>query len=445
MAPTLVDRLRAVAAESRLFPEPGTAVLAVSGGADSTALLDLIWRLRQELGLAPLVAHADHGIRPDSARVAEQVSELARRRYGLECVTEPLHLGAGASETRARAARYRFLRRVQAARGARYLLTAHHADDQIETVLLRLLRGSAPAGLAGIPQRGPGGLVRPLLGFRRRELLDHVKAAGLPFHEDPANLDTRHVRSWVRACLLPLVGERLGEGGVHSLLRVAAFAREEVGAWDRVLDRLPGLVLDWREGRFAVARGVLGGYDNVLAARVLRAAARRSGMRLLPAAAARLAGFAAAGRSGGRLALGEGLEAEIAFDRLLVSRGQPEPEERTLNGGAGETRFGAFRLRWRAEAAPQVVPRGGWSTWIVPGELAVRPPRPGDRLAPLLGVGRRRVVRVLMEARVARRDRRGYPVLVRGAEVVWVPGICRAQAAVPAPGLPAVRVDVEPG
>src|SRR5437762_8160671 len=205
----LLSRLRDHLARRRLFAAGGTAVVAVSGGPDSVALLDLVHSLAPELGLALVVAHADHGIQADSSSVGQAVAALASR-YGLPFELGELHLGPDATETAARRARYAWLREVQRRRGAPYLVTAHHRDDQVETVVLRALRGSAPAGLAGIARRGRGGLVRPLLPFTRRELVEYATARGLPVHDDPANRDPRHLRSWVRATLLPLLSERLG-------------------------------------------------------------------------------------------------------------------------------------------------------------------------------------------------------------------------------------------
>jgi len=299
----LLERLRAHLAASRLFAAPGLAVLAVSGGGDSLALLDLLAALAPELGLDLVVAHADHGILPGSADVARRVSALARERYALETVTAALSLGPAASETRARLARYRFLRAVQAERRARYLVTAHHADDQVETVLLRVLRGSGPAGLSGMEAVGARGLVRPLLPFRHAELVAHAERAGLEIFHDPSNADPRHTRAWIRTVLRPVIEERIGQEAGNALLGVAAHAARDLDAWDAVLDRLPGLDLAVSEGRFEVARSALGGYDNVLAGRVLRAAARRARLRLTPAEAARLARFASRAASGRALVL----------------------------------------------------------------------------------------------------------------------------------------------
>ena len=170
----LPERLTASLAALELLD--GSVVVAVSGGPDSVALLDLLDRTRAMHRLEIIVAHADHGIHPESAAVAATVEALAAS-LGYPCEVGRLRLGAGASETAAREARYRWLQEVAVRHAAVAILTAHHADDQAETVLMRLLSGSGPAGLAGMaPRAGP--LVRPLLPFRRSELAAISRAAG---------------------------------------------------------------------------------------------------------------------------------------------------------------------------------------------------------------------------------------------------------------------------
>lgn len=107
--------------------------------------------------------------------------------------------------------------------------------------------------------------------------------------------------------------------------------------------------------------------------------------------------------------------------------------------------FGPLVLAWRRERAPAAVPREGWTTWLAAGSLAVRARRTGDRVVPVGGVGRRKVTRLLMEARVPRSARAAYPVVTSDGEVVWLPGVCRAAARVPAPGAEAVRIDARAG
>ena len=133
---------------------PGRALVAVSGGPDSVALLDLLNRTRDHHRLELVVAHFDHGIHPESPRVADAVAAFARS-LGLPHEVGRAALGPGAGETSARAARYAWLEATRVRLGAAVILTAHHANDQVETVLMRALAGSGPAGLAGMA-RSPG-------------------------------------------------------------------------------------------------------------------------------------------------------------------------------------------------------------------------------------------------------------------------------------------------
>ena len=439
---TLLDRFHAHLEAARLFPEPGVALVAVSGGPDSVALLDLLSSVAGCFGLALVVAHADHQIRSDSRTVGRAVRGLAER-YRLPFELGELGLGPDASETVARRARYHWLREVQRRRGARYVVTAHHRDDQVETVLLRALSGSGLAGLAGIPVRGRGGLVRPLLPFTKRELAAHVAGRGLPVHDDPANRNTRHLRSWVRVALLPLLDARLGDALPANLLRLGRHAARERRAWDRVLDLVPDLSLRVEAEGFDVARGVLARYDDALAAALLGAAARRVGLVLGPTRARRLAAFGGK-PSGRRLELPGGWVAETAFDRLRVRRGvEPAPEPVVAAGERGRAVFGGFVVRWEPAPAPPALERTGWTTWVGgAGGWQLRPYQPGDRVVPLGGVGHRPVRRLLMEAQVPRGERGRYPVVARGETILWVPGICRGAADLPSPGTPAVRLDV---
>jgi len=444
---SLSARVLAHIRKARLFGEPGEALVAVSGGADSVALIDLLRAMAEELRLTLVVAHVDHGILPAGRPVSRTVKQLAEK-YGLPFEFNELNLGPETTETEARRARYAWLRDVQKRRGAKYIVTAHHEDDQVETILLRALRGSAPAGLAGISARSRGGLVRPLLPFSRRELADYAHARGLAVHDDPANHDPRHLRSWLRTTLLPLLHERLGPTPRlrRDLLALGRHAARDKRAWSRVLDLVPDLGLRVDENGFAVARASVCGYDNALSVALLRAAARRAGLIFGPAKARRLVELAAR-PSGRRVPLGDGWTAEVAFDRLHVRRDATFEIDCALErvsqvGERGSALFGAFEISWSPAAAPQRIERATWTTWVDSTAWEVRPPARGDSVVPLGGIGHRPLRRLLMEARVPRSVRSRYPVVSRGATILWVPGICRSAEGVPAPGTRAVRLDV---
>ncbi len=426
-----------------LFLTPGRAVLAVSGGADSVAMLDLVVAHHRQLGLEPSIGHVNHGIRVDSDLIQQQVTALAGW-IGLPMRSICLDLGPDASETVARRARYAALRTMQREVGAVYLLTAHHADDQVETVLFRALRGSGVAGLAGIAPVGPTGLVRPLLPFTRAELEAWVRARGLPFDDDPSNRESRHDRSWLRTELLPLLRARFGVDLDDRVRALASDATRNRHAWSEALETLPDLVVTREATAIEVARLTLGRYHKVLSEALLRASAREVGCRIGPRCTTRLLRFVAEGRSGRSMELGAGWVAELAFDRVRIHRPDPCPSTGPsvrLTGSTGQLRFGSWAFAWRPDPAG-VIERGGAVTWVMPGELAVRSWLPGDRVVPLGGVGHRKVRRLLMEARVPVSERVRYPLVVRNDEIVWVPSICRAARAVPAPGDQAVRIEV---
>jgi tRNA(Ile)-lysidine synthase len=421
---------------------PGRALVAVSGGPDSLALLDLLLRSTDVHHFDLIVAHVDHGIHPESGAVAARVAAYASE-HGLGCETVSLGLGATARETGARVARYASLARMRERLGATAVLTAHHADDQVETVLMRLLRGSGPAGLAGMRPVSRW-LVRPLLPFRRRALLEYVRARSLPVWIDPANSDVAHLRSWIRVEALPFLRRRLPEVD-RNLLQTAAQAGRDRQAWDALLDALKELDLRSDADGFSVAGVPLGGYDSALAESLLIALARRAGCTLGTGRVSMVRALLARGESGTEVPLGAGWRAQLDFGRLRISRGAATAEDLPwkLQGTSGHGTWGRWRLRWRPDPAPERQERAAFVAWFTPDPLEVRGWSPGDRVRPLAGSGRRLVARCFQDAKVSRSRRETWPVIAGAGVVVWVPGVCRSDALLPTEGVDAVRVDAE--
>lgn len=421
------------------LPE-GRALVAVSGGSDSVALLDLLAETRDLHGLELVVAHVDHGIHPDSARVAQQVESLASR-YGLPVEVGCLALGSRAGETAARSARYAWLEDTRARLGAEIIFTAHHADDQVETILMRVLGGSGPAGLAAMAPTS-GKLVRPLLSVGHGELIRHLQGRGMEAWLDPANSDPRHLRSWVRTDLLPALRRRTPAVDAN-LQRLSLQAARDRAAWDALLDVLPGLDLAEENGGISVATLPLGGYDSALVQAVILAAARRAGCQLGPARIGRVLALLERGASGTRAPLGSGWTAELAFGRLRIWRRIPQDEPTTwsLHGERGEGAWGRWSFRWEPAAAPAEQPRTGQTAWFRFDALRVRGWSPGEKVKPLGGTGRRLIVRCFQERKVPRALRDTWPVLARHDEIIWIPGVCRSDALLPDRETEALRVD----
>lgn len=180
----------------------GKYVLAVSGGVDSVSLLHAF----KDVPSAELVvAHYDHGIRPDSAEDRKFVKALAEK-YGLPFVYEEGKLGPGASEEAARKARYKFLLKVKRGHKARSIVTAHHRDDVLETAVINLLRGSGRKGLTSLASRE--GMERPLLDVPKDDVIAYARKHGIEWREDPTNQDTDYLRNYVRRQLLPRFDEK---------------------------------------------------------------------------------------------------------------------------------------------------------------------------------------------------------------------------------------------
>jgi tRNA(Ile)-lysidine synthetase-like protein len=177
--------------------KPGKYVVAVSGGVDSMALLDL---LRRQKGLELIAAHFDHGIRPDSAADRELVEKTANRiKIGFK--SDFGRLGAGAGESVARRARYEFLHRVRTESGATAIITAHHQDDVIETAIINILRGTNRRGLSSLQTTDT--IIRPLLDIPKRDLINYATEHNLEWREDDTNADDKYLRNYVRHHILP--------------------------------------------------------------------------------------------------------------------------------------------------------------------------------------------------------------------------------------------------
>ena len=308
---------------------------------------------------------------------------------------------------------------------------------------MRVIRGSGPAGLAGMARRR-GRILRPLLPFRRAELARHLLEIRQAGWEDPANADLRHLRSWLRRQVMPLLSDRLPDV-TDRLIQVTHQASLDRAGWDEVLDVVAGL--DYRpeaDGASASLTALDGVGDKLLSCLVM-AIARRSNFSVGPTRASRVVELIRQGRSGAQVPLGSGWAAERSFDRLHLVGPSMEAvrAELELAGSAGIAGWADWRFTWQLDTAPAQQERTAATAWFEPQRLLVRACRSGERLSPLRGRGRRLIVRCLQEARVPRSRRNRWPALEHDGAVVWVPGVCRSDRLVPPPGAEALRVDAE--
>jgi len=427
----LARRVAAFIESERLLSGDGPLLVAVSGGVDSTVLLHLLRYPLARLGTV-VAATFDHRMRPGSTADAAWVRGLCR------AWDVPLEEGRAervpGSEAEARRLRYAFLDRTAEAIGARVVLTGHHADDQVETVLFRLLRGAGTRGIAGIPMRR-GRVVRPLLPVRRRELERYAVRHGVAWRLDPTNRDPRYARNLIRHVMLPRI-EAAAPGFGDTLLELAAAARDVERAWSGVERAVLGDVIERRSERAVdVARTRLLAYDSEVVARVLRRLLRRFGSSPGRAGTRAALEFISSGTSGTRVQVAGGVCIARDFDRIRI--GYPDPAETpeqvveipSPGRGRGTLRLGgtAWTVRWRLK--DREAGRGmAFAVDALRFPLTVRGWRPGDRIR--LGGGTRKLKKVFGERRIPVRRRGRIPVLVdAGGAVLWVVGVVRSVAA----------------
>jgi tRNA(Ile)-lysidine synthase len=449
--PTFAERVRR--SLDGLGVRGAHVLVAASGGCDSVSLLHLLRFAADDAGMRVSAAHFDHAMRPGSDRDAAWVRGLCRA-WGVELAEARADV-APRSEEEARDARYAFLREAQARCGAPFLATAHHADDQAETVLFRVLRGTGLTGLAGIPPRDASGLVRPLLPFRRAEIRAYARENGLRWLADPSNAVPDPARNRIRLELLPYVERHLAPGARRSLARLAQLAAENEAAWDAVLRPLLAETLREEEGALVLVRERLTAYDRTLRVRVLRAALRRLGVTPDRTGTRLAIQFISDAPSGRVLTLPGGVRITTEFGTARVERVAADAVETPPDAplvipreGAGEGRFVVGgrpgTARWTCGPAEEA--DGAGETVRIALErarfpLTLRGRIPGDRIRTRAGT--RPLKKVLGEARVPLRARRALPVLADAdGAVLWVAGVAQADGYAPRPGERAITLAV---
>jgi tRNA(Ile)-lysidine synthetase-like protein len=374
----------------------GNLVVALSGGADSATLAYLIHHVGRDVR----AIHINHGL-PASDRLEEAARAVAGSlEIALEVV--PIEVPTGASvEGQARSARYAgFLTALQP---GETLLTAHTLDDQAETVLMSLLRGAGPTGLSGIPV-GIGSVFRPMLAVSRSDTRELAGLAGLPFHDDPSNLDRRLRRNAMRLEVIPELAARFNPRLVESLARTAAL----VGSDDCHLQEEAAMVpVVETGGTISIALGALFAVPRPVADRVLRRCLSR--MRPPHSGTADEMGevWSVAGRWCRSVILGRGLEVAHEGPFLVFrSVGTAAPSETRVDLEVGANAVGSFRIDVEQVDRPcRVAPIGLWS--------AVFPP--DVNLAARVGAG-------------------GQLVVAANDETAWLPGERRLPVAWYEPG-----------
>jgi len=385
-------------------------------------------------------AHLNHRLRAAESDRDEAFVRRVCGELGIELIVEAAALGSDAAnlEERAREARYAFLDRAADRLGARHIALGHHADDQAETIMLRMLRGAGIAGLSAMAEAGPGRIIRPLLTLRRRELLGYLGAIGAEFVSDSSNRSPRHLRNRVRNELIPTIERQYAPGFSRRLVELGRELREA----DEFTAAAAGRELNVRLN--ALGHLELPGFAELhpaLAAATLRSfIARRIGtLRRLDRSHVRaLMRLCCAGPSNGNLDLPGGWRAVRSYGTLTVERRirtihEPYAVE-LARSGPTEVEPAGCRFE-SAIIAPDAAPVPGnlyqalFDADRLAGVLVARTFRPGDRIAPLGMAGSRKVKEVFIDHKLPLAQRASYPLITLDDRVVWIPAMVRSRHA----------------
>jgi tRNA(Ile)-lysidine synthase len=471
------NTLRIVRDTGMIAPGDRVAV-AVSGGADSVALFRVLLALRETIGFSILVVHYDHCLRGAASDADAKFVAALAGEHGIEFIGDREEVAAIAAQQRlnledaARRLRYAFFHRVVEQGFATRVAVAHTADDQAETVLARLLRGTGTTGLGGAyPIVGP--IIRPLLTIRRSDLRNYLKDLGQSWREDLTNLDLRRQRARIRAQLLPVLERDFSPSIVGHLADLARFSREERDFWHSLVENLFGIHVSEAKGTFRIhiqdllsplrlspapksvssaeasASSSVSHTQRPLTERLVRRLYEsvRGDCRDLSAVhVEQVIHLASESASGREIELPGGVRVQHNFDSLEFSR-RPR---RDCQIEAAETKTGAPAYQYTvaipehgvtAISVPELESRFLLKVidWPCPerdtsqynvldvrllcNPLILRSWKPGDAYRPRGHRQARKVKHLFLAHRVPRRERSRWPVIECGGHIVWVRGM----------------------
>ena len=444
----MIEAVRALTAEYDMLPRGGGVLCAVSGGADSMCLLHLLCALSREGGFRVIAAHYNHSLRgAESDRDAAFVAQWCAER-DIPCIVgegdvagEAAARGLGVEET-ARQMRYGFLRTVADTTGCVRIATAHSADDNLETLLLHLVRGAGLHGLAGIPPRR-GEIVRPLLTTSRADILAYLEEHGVPHVEDSSNADEGYARNRIRRQVVPVLRQlnpRLTESAAETMGYLRAdndYLNAQAAAACRHAR--------WAEDDLVIEARYIAELPAAIAPRAVRRLLEMMGDGNTNCSAAHLKAVVALARGddpsavvflpGGRLAQ------RVYKELLLTTQGESLPPflpTPLALDGETEVPGTSWRIRCRPARCPDESSRRPGVMYLAREALelplVLRPRQTGDEIALPNRGGTKSLKKLFIDEKIPRRERERIPVLADGRGVAAVAGFGPDQSRLARPG-----------
>ncbi len=448
---------------------PGDKVLVgVSGGPDSVALLHGLYALRDEFEMSLHVAHLNHMLRGEAANEEARYVQCLAESLGLGCTVRKVDVRNYADERKvsielaARDARYDFYLRTAVDIGASRVALGHHAGDQAETVLLRLIRGAGMRGLGGIPAVRPldasGGItvIRPLLGLTSSEIRSYCDEEQLVYYIDASNVSPVYLRNRIRHELIPLLEQDYNPRVVQALCNTAELAQGDDDYISRkVCEKLGQIVEDSSPYNVALSIPALSRQHTAIQRRIIRWTVCRLAGELDDFQfihVEKVLELAGSGRTGSCISLPGGLQARRDYERIIIeweemakSQACPPFEYKLQVPGRTDIPEACitidadiFNMKDKPDLFETISSMGKDEAYfdmdLIDENITVRNRRPGDRLYPLGMKGRKKLKDVFIDKKISRNIRDDIPVIIWGREILWVVGLCVSDFAKLSPG-----------
>lgn len=436
---SLLHNFEQTISKHALFSSGDTLVVAISGGADSTALLDMLVRLPL-MKLNLVAAHLNHNLRGAESDTDQEFCRELASRYAIAFETKLIDVrkisveGQTNLEDAGRQARIEFLDEVRRKYNAAAVVLAHHADDQAETVLMRLLRGSGMTGLAGMSYCNARNYVRPLLDVSRSEIEQYLRERGLDWREDASNRDTVYMRNSIRHELLPFL-ERYNPAVRSRLAATASLIREDNALLEELTEKSFDRSCRLEEGRVACSITQIRSFTPALQRRVMRHAIKQLTGSLVGVClhhVEALCELVASERPNSRLSLPQQITAVREYGSLFFMRMETDATFETdfelvvYEPGFYKLPSGGSIIIESGATAPDKADacRAEFDPVKTPFPWLFRNVHPGDRMRPLGMHGRKKVKDIFIDRKVPLSERKRIPLLFCGDDLIWIAGVC---------------------
>ena len=414
-----------------MLPDGARVLVALSGGQDSMCLMDVLRKLAPEKHLTVCAAHVEHGIRKDDSIADMEFVREYCARNGIELFVKRVDIPMLAAETgksteqTAREQRYAFFDEVCAGGNIDVVATAHHGNDQAESVILNLLRGGAIDGLAGMAPVN-GKYIKPFLCVTKNEIEQYCTEQNISYVTDATNSDVKYTRNFVRHVINPMLA-RVNADFAETIMRNSEYVRDEKNYLERIAEAVYGEIATERDGEVMLDAQRLAEQDGVIRVRLYKRASRATGVLqdLYAVHYTMLEDMLLSGRKGAELDLPGGLKATLGHGGLLFSTKESEYLQPVTVSGAGVYRLGKAEIVIEAidtvpksfGAGVEYVDRAKW-----PMEAVLRTRLSGDTFRPING-GCKKLKKLFIDKKIDVSSRDAKPIIAVGNEVLYIEGI----------------------